>query len=189
MAITHTERVSEETYRRLALQDSDGTLELLRGQLMEKPGLSVVHRVVIMRLLELLLGQLDRREYRLSTTDARLRRSADTYYVPDIAVIPAALEQALLAHPDSLDAYAEPLPLVIEVWSPSTGRDDINEKFPDYRARGDLEIWRVHPCERTVTVWRKPSDDGYAESVQRGGELRPASLPGVVIDLAELFAF
>ncbi len=182
-----TARMTEEEYRAFALGDGIGQWELVKGALREKPGMSVVHRVVTMRLLERLLAQLDRREYRLSTSHARLRRSADTYYVPDLVVIPAALEQALLEHPDSLDAYSESLPLVVEVWSPSTGRYDIAEKLPVYQARGDLEIWYAHPYERTVTVWRRSPDGRYVESIYRGGELRPASLLGVVIDLDTLF--
>ncbi|MCD6028376.1 MAG: hypothetical protein K0S78_550, partial [Thermomicrobiales bacterium] len=38
MATTHTERVSEDTYRRLALEDqTNGQLELYQGELREKP--------------------------------------------------------------------------------------------------------------------------------------------------------
>ena len=77
---------------------------------------------------------------------------------------------------------------MIEIWSPSTGHYDIDEKIPGYQARGDLEIWRVHPYEHTIRVWRKRADGSYVESVHRGGELRPESLPGVVIDLGMLFA-
>ena len=90
--------------------------------------------------------------------------------------------------PGSLDAYADPLPLVIEIWSPSTGGYDINEKLPDYQRRGDLEIWRVHPYERTLTAWRRRPDGIYTESVYRGGIVHPESLPGVAIDLDALFA-
>jgi Uma2 family endonuclease len=189
MATTQTERVSEDTYRRLALESpTNGQLELYQGELREKPEMSVEHGDEMFHLAHLLQSQLDRSEYRLRTDHAKLRRSADTYYVPDIAVIPTALERVLRRVPGSLDAYSEPLPLVIEIWSPSTGRYDIDEKIPGYQARGDLEIWRVHPYEGTVTVWRKISDGSYVESVHRGGELRPQSLPGVVIDLGLLFA-
>jgi Uma2 family endonuclease len=188
MAITGADRMTEAEYRTFALGDTAGQWELIRGQLREKPGMSVVHRVVIMRLLELLLLQLDRREYRLSTTHARLRRSADTYYVPDLAVIPAAFEEALLAQPGSLDAFAEPLPLVVEVWSPSTGRYDIIEKLPDYQDRGDHEIWYIHPYQRTLTAWRRLPDGTYDETVYRGGIVRPAALPNVSIDLDALLA-
>ena len=189
MATTHTERVSEDTYRRLALENpTNGQLELYRGELREKPEMSVEHGDEMFHLAHMLQSQLDRREYRLRTDHAKLRRSADTYYVPDIAVIPTELERKLRLVPGSLDAYAEPLPLVIEIWSPSTGHYDIDEKIPGYQARGDLEIWRVHPYEHTIRVWRKRADGSYVESVHRGGELRPESLPGVVIDLGMLFA-
>ncbi len=188
MSITKTEHVSEETYRQFALGDPQGQWELYRGQLRKKPGMSVEHGGITDNLLAFLYSQLDRNDYRIRTTHARLRRSADTYYVPDIAVIPTSVVQALREQPGSLDAYPEPLPLVVEIWSPSTGRYDINEKLPDYQQRGDLEIWYVHPYERTLTAWRRRPDGMYAESVYRGGIVNPESLSGVAIDLDALFA-
>jgi Uma2 family endonuclease len=188
VSITKTEKMSEETYRRFALGDPQGQWELHHGLLREKPGMSVEHGDVMMHLVELLLNQLDRNAFRVRAHHARLRRSADTYYVPDVAVIPTGIMQALRERPGSLDAYADPLPLVIEIWSPSTGGYDINEKLPDYQRRGDLEIWRIHPYERTLTAWRRRTDGAYTESVYRGGIVRPESLPGVVIDLDVLFA-
>ena len=187
MSITKTEPMSEETYRQFALGDPQGQWELYRGQLREKPGMSVEHGGITDNVLAFLYEQLDRNEYRIRTTHARLRRSADTYYVPDIAVIPTPVVQARLEQPGSLDAYPEPLPLVVEIWSPSTGRYDINEKLPDYQQRGDLEIWYVHPYERTLTAWRRRPDGAYTETVYREGVVRPESLPGVVIDLDALF--
>ena len=73
--------------------------------------------------------------------------------------------------------------MVVEIWSPSTGRYDINEKLPDYQQRGDLEIWYVHPMSARLTAWRRRPDGTYSESVYRGGIVRPESLPGVAIDL------
>lgn len=188
MSITKTELVSEETYRRFALGDPQGQWEMYRGQLREKPGMSVEHGYVMDNVLTILYEQLDRNEYRIRINHARLRRSADTYYIPDIAVIPTPVVQTLLEQPGSLDAYPEPLPLVVEIWLPSTGRDDINEKLPDYQQRGDLEIWYVHPYERTLTAWRRQSQGNYTKKVYRDGIVRPESLPGVSIDLEALFA-
>jgi Uma2 family endonuclease len=186
MAVTTTRPVSEETYRRLALGNT--RLELHRGQLREKPGVSVEHADVLHRLMAQLYAQLDFDEYQLHPNFARLRRSAATYYVPDLVVIPAAMVRALRARPGSLDAYSEPLPLVVEIWSPSTGDYDVDEKIPAYLRRGDAEIWRIHPFQRTVTVWRRTPDGAYSETVYPGGIIAVASLPGVTIDLAPLFA-
>lgn len=187
MSMTKTQKLSEEAYRRLALGDPNGQLELHHGQLREKPGMSVEHGDFTALLMGMLHNQLDRSDYRLRASHARLRRSADSYYVPDIAVIPTQMERELRQRPRTLDAYAEPLPPVIEIWSPSTGDYDVNEKMVDYQRRGDLEIWSVHPSERTLTArWRLPNGN-YDESIYRGGIVSPASLPGVAIALDTLF--
>jgi Uma2 family endonuclease len=89
--------------------------------------------------------------------------------------------------PNAVEAYAEPLPLIVEVWSPSTGDYDVDSKLPEYRRRGDLEIWRIHPYEHTLTTWRRQPDGRYTETLYTSGSVQPASLPGVTIDLASLF--
>lgn len=57
MVVTSTERMSEAEYRQFALGDTAGQWELVRGRLREKPGMSVEHRVAIMRVLGQLLAQ------------------------------------------------------------------------------------------------------------------------------------
>ena len=88
--------------------------------------------------------------------------------------------------PQAFNAFAEPLPLVVEVWSPSTGNYDIATKLQGYRERGDAEIWFIQPYERTLTAWRRQPDGSYAEETYRGGVVPVASLPGVVIDFDAL---
>jgi Uma2 family endonuclease len=186
MATTTERQVSEATYRRLALGNSQ--LELHRGQLREKPGMSVEHNDIADLVSTLLRTQLDRSEYRVRENFARLRRSSNTYYVPDVAVIPTAMVQALRERQGSLDAYDDPLPLVIEIWSPSTGDYDLTEKLVGYQQRGDLEIWYVHPYARTLTAWRRERDGTYSQTTHHDGIVHPTSLPGVAIDLETLFA-
>ena len=188
MATTATGRVSEETYRRLALAAVDAQLELHDGRLREKPGMSVEHGSIMVDLVLALGPQLDRSEYRLRANHAKLRRSPRHYYVPDVAVIPAALDLALRDHPGALDAYSAPLPVVVEIWSPSTGDYDIEEKLPEYMARGDLEIWYLHLYERTLIASRRQPDGTYAETRYTHGSAPVLSLPGVEVDLDALFA-
>jgi hypothetical protein len=64
----------------------------------------------------------------------------------------------------------------------------VDTKVPDYRARGDREIWRLHPHERTLTSWVQQADGSYAETRYTAGIVRPTFLPGVAIDLDALFA-
>jgi Uma2 family endonuclease len=86
-----------------------------------------------------------------------------------------------------LEVFDQPLPLVVEGWSPSTGGYDINEKLPEYIRRGDQEIWRVHPFDFVLTAWRRQPDETYAESIHTSGTIEPIALPGVIIDLDKLF--
>ena len=53
---------------------------------------------------------------------------------------------------------------------------------------GDLEIWLLHPYERTVTAWRRQPDGSYIETVFRGGVVQLHALPDVSVDLDSLFA-
>lgn len=187
MALTARTEVSEAEYRRLALLEGNGLLELHDGRLREKPPMSRAHGDVTMDLMIALAGQLDRGEYRVRAQHARLPRTARNYYIPDVAVVPAGPTMAARNDPSALDAYADPVPLVVEVWSPSTGDYDIEQKLPAYKARGDLEVWRIHPYQRRLTAWRRQPDGSYAETVYLGGAVPVASLPGVEIDLDALF--
>jgi Uma2 family endonuclease len=50
------------------------------------------------------------------------------------------------------------MPLVVEVRSWTAESYDFATKLQGYRLRGDLEIWFIHPYERTLTVWRRQPD-------------------------------
>jgi Uma2 family endonuclease len=180
--------VRDRIYEALLKAGEDSSLEVHRGKLREKPPMSFRHGDVMTYLGVRLALQLDRSEYRVHVNHDRVRRTEETYYIPDLIVIPMAIVGPDLLRPDALAIYDQPLPLVAEVWSPSTGDYDVDEKLPEYKRRGDLEIWRLHPYERTLTAWRRQEDGTYTESVYRGGKVEAVSLPGVTVDLDELFS-
>jgi len=101
-------------------------------------------------------------------------------------VVPAAYSEDIRDQP-VLAIFSDPLPLVVEVWSPSTGDYDVDAKLPVYQQRGDLEIWRIHPYERTLTVWQRQPEGSYVETIHDGGIVTPVALSGVEINLDELF--
>ena len=181
--------VTEQTYQAVAVEDPERQWELHDGLLMEKPWLGNEHSDVMSYLGFALVQQLDRDEFRVHIDSTRLRESPRRYYIPDGAVILAELFRRGLGQPGRLEFYNEPLPFVAEVWSPSTGRYDVDVKLPAYQRRGDLEIWRLHPYERSLTGWRRQPDGSYAELVFDGGLVQLWSLPGVTIDLEALFDF
>ena len=179
--------VSAETYERVAQEDPDGKWELVCGRLRRKPIMTVEHNQV-QRILTRLLGlQLDPREYAVDMDATRLRISTGLYYVPDVCVIPMALIRRLRERRGTFEVYDDPMPLVVEVWSPSTGEYDVEQKLREYQLRGDREIWRIHPYERTLTAWRLQPDGTYTETLYTGGTVHPVALPNVTITLADLF--
>jgi len=184
MAIVN--RISEQAYRELALHDPDRLWELWDGVPREKPLMSMKHEDVASYLGAALITQLDRRQYRVNINGGRARLSPRSYYIPDVVVIPAAYKTPFEDDPRAFNAFAEPLPLVVEVWSPSPGAYDFETKLQGYRERGDAEIWFLHPYERTLTVWRRQADGSYVEELYRGGLVPIASLPNVVIDFDTL---
>lgn len=178
-------RVSEEAFRRVALRDPEGQWELHDGQLREKPPMSAEHNDLMFHLGFMLQRQLPRHQYRLRVNGGRTQSVPGVTYIPDVAVIPIEIERTQRGH--GLEVYEQPLPLIAEIWSPSTGSYDVDAKMPAYQARGDAEIWRVHPYERTITVWQRGTDGSYRQTLHRDGSITVSSLPGVTIDLGELF--
>ena len=177
--------ISEETYLRFVLSGVEGSWELHDGRLVEKPAMTFRHGQIPMLLGHFLLSQLDRAQFQV-VSELRVRRSSATVFVPDLMVVPAAYSEEIRDRP-VLAIFSDPLPLVVEVWSPSTGDYDVDAKLPVYQQRGDLEIWLIHPYERTLTAWRRQPDGSYQETIHREGVVKPAALPGVAIDLGALF--
>jgi Uma2 family endonuclease len=180
-------RITNEQYERLALDDPNRTWELWGGQPREKRATTAAHEWLGEKLSYLLMSQLDWSEYQVRSNKGRVYRPGATYFVPDVFVIPTAAVAPFLPMEDVLEVYDQPLPLVVEIWSRSTGGYDVEEKLAAYKARGDLEIWYIHPYQQTLTAWRRQPVGSYEVAVYTEGVMRPVALPGVEIDLPTLF--
>lgn len=179
--------VSEETLRQVALEDPNGHWELDHGSLRQKPDMTFEHNQAVSLIGRALHIQLDPTQYVVRIDAGLVRRSPTQYYIPDVMVIELAEARRLFPEPGEWEVYPNPLPLVVEVWSRSTGRYDVTTKLAEYQRRGDLEIWLLHPYQQTLTAWRRQPDGGYSETLYPGGSVRPASVPGVTVELDELF--
>jgi len=178
--------ISEQEFRELALNDPDHLWELWEGKVQEKPLMSMKHEDVATYLGAMLISQLDRRNYRVNVNGGRTRISPGSFFIPDVVGIPAAYKAPFEDDPRALNVFADPLPLVVEVWSRTTGTYDFATKLQAYRARGDAEIWFIHPYERSLTTWRRQLDGSYVQESHQGGTAPIASLPGVSVDLDDL---
>jgi Uma2 family endonuclease len=179
--------VSEKTYLRLVQDDPNSGWELHCGQLRSKQPMTWDCSDLYGYLGFLIQLQLDRSQFVVKWNAGHVRRSEDRYYVPDLVVVSRAMAQRSFPEPGIVEVCPEPLPLIVEVWSPSTGRVNFRDKLPAYQQRGDAEICLAHPYDKTLTAWVRQPDGAYAETVYRGGVIRPAALPNVSIDLDQLF--
>lgn len=180
------QQIDEATYEEIALNEPDVQWELYDGKLRERPGMIWEHGSVISRLARQLLLQLDHRQLELRINEGRVRRPG-SIFIPDLIVVSTSYGEVLGGSPGKLAVFSDPLPLVVEVWSNSTGDYDVDAKLPVYMQRGDQEIWRIHPYDRTLTAWRRQPDDAYTQTMYRKGPVRPVALPNVTINLDELF--
>ena len=139
------------------------------------------------RLARQLIAQLDPEEYDVLLNDGHLAATDGFSFVPDVAVVPMSLASLFETDPRRFEEYLDPLPFLAEIWSPSTGRYDIDRKIPVYRDRGDAEIWRLHPFDRRLTCWRRLPNGNYEEIVFNGGLVRLHALPQVTVNVDALF--
>ena len=179
------QRMGEQRYEEFVRSGVEGLWELHNGVLVEKPGMSWRHSAIASLLGFLLQMQLDLAEYRVFY-DSRVRRPTETIFIPDVMVVPMAYGLSLVDD-TRLAIFSDPLPLVVEIWSRSTGDYDVETKIPVYRQRGDADIWSLHPFAQTLSRSVRQPDESYRESIHHGGIVALAALPGVEIDLDRLF--
>lgn len=179
--------LDEGAFLRLLLADPSGMWELHDGTPRSKQGgMTSAHNEPGRLLTFALQQQLGLDAFRVSFNAGHVKRSVRRYYIPDVIVIRIEQLRQRLALPDEVEVYTDPLPLVVEVWSPSTGSYDRDVKLAQYQARGDFEIWSIHPYERWLIAWRKQADGSYTETICTEGAIVPAFLPDVSIDLASI---
>ena len=179
--------LTEQEYLELVRADPKGKWEFDCGRVRSKPLMTWAHDRIAWRVGFRIQEQLGLEEYEVRVDAGRIARPPTRYFIPDAMVIPVEMARRLFPDGNMLALLPEPLPFVLEVWSPSTGADDFRKKLPVYQGRGDAEIWFIHPRERVLRRWVRQPDGSYAASEHRGGVVRLVVLPRVEIDLDELF--
>jgi Uma2 family endonuclease len=160
------------------LLTDDSHTELLRGVIFKKLSKSPKHRAHGVRIYKILAAQISS-EFQIFP-EGPLTFS-DSEPEPDVAVVRGTEAEFEDKHPGTAE-------LVVEVAVTSLKLD--RAKASIYAQAGVKEYWIVRPESRQVEVYRQPSLTGYREqlTVEALAVLRPIALPGVSVDLAEVFA-
>lgn len=190
MNLSHT--VAAMTTAELLALPRDDSVDryLIRGQLREVPTTkrNRWHGKLEARLSQLLGDWLDRQpqprgEVYAGEVGCILRHNPDT--TVGIDVVYAAHDVAALESADTTLLDGVPT-LAVEILSPSTTLEEINEKVDEYLAVGVPLIWLVDPYRRTVQVLRPGTEpESFNVNQELSGE---PHLPGFRVAVARLFA-
>jgi len=152
--------------------------ELLYGQVFHKMPKSPFHRLLLMRLLELLQRILPAG---LHVQPEQPILCGDSEPEPDLSVIRGSINDYATEHPSTAE-------LVIEVCVTSREYDRL--KLRAYAGAGVKECWLVLGPEKTIEVHRRPAGGQFAERAVHGpgGSLTSAAVLGFTVDLDHLFS-
>jgi Uma2 family endonuclease len=165
---------------------TDQRYELVRGELilMTPP---IFKHIFIAKFLERIFDAEITRLGRPWTTvrEAGVRTDVSSSRIPDISVVPLAEAEALM-HKSAVVQVA--LPLVVEIVSPSSIKDDYQDKLREYQGIGVAEYWIVDPVSKDprVTVYSLKNGT-YIKQVFRSSEqIISATFPELVIAASQV---
>ncbi|HYW52591.1 MAG TPA: Uma2 family endonuclease [Dongiaceae bacterium] len=102
--------------------------------------------------------------------------------VPDLAYLSyAALPKD--APDDAVAAPSAPPTVAVEILSPDDRGPDVDDKIATYLAAGTAAVLVVDPHRRTITI----HDREGVRTLRNGEVLRHAAVPGLAIDVGEVF--
>lgn len=177
-------RFSIDDYERMCrhgILTEDDRVELIRGEIVEKTNIGERHAACVNRLTRLLTVAVGERAQVSVQNPVRL---LDSEPEPDLALLRPRDDFYASVRPGAGD-----LLLVVEV-ADSTLDADRQIKGPLYAEAGVAEFWLVNLIDDTLELRRGPCIDGvYSESrtLRRGDTVEIAALPGIVLNVAEMF--
>ena len=166
-----------------ALPDDGKRYELIDGELFVAATPSRKHFWAHRRLLNRFIDGVEGSGWGyVFYAPLEVRLGGPTAVEPDLFVLRKDLldlfeEAAVIGVPD----------VVVEVLSPSTRGVDLQIKRRRYERAGVLEYWIADPQHDTLTVLALV-DGHYVEVAHQGGRVTSTVVPGLVVEVAPLFA-
>ena len=164
--------------------------EIVHGEVRIMPPPNPRHVDLIDELLRILLSQIDRREYRVTSSGAGLgvERIPLTYRIPDLMVFRADAYRRDRAETAGIGPYIWTVPeLIVECLSPSNRKGSVQQLLADYARIGVPEVWLLDPKLPQFTSYRYESDALKQWLATESGLVTPLRLPNVAVDLSVLW--
>ncbi|HEV3332703.1 MAG TPA: Uma2 family endonuclease [Bryobacteraceae bacterium] len=175
-AMAATTLLSFEEFEQLPSEP--GKLELLDGELIHLPPAKFKHMKLAYRLCDLLKPIVAASDNAAGLGEVYpemgYKIGQKAWLVPDVSI--NRINQPC-------GDYLEGSPaLAVEIISEANRAEDVDRKVKTYLANGGKEVWVVYPKTQYVLVF----GEGRVEEFR--GTLRSAIVPGLLIDLDQLFS-
>jgi Uma2 family endonuclease len=159
----------------------DARIELIEGEIIDMAPIGSPHCGAVGWLNEMLRDTLQERV--IVWPQSVIRLAEFSHPQPDIALLERRKDFYRSEHPGPSDTF-----LIIEV-SDSSLRMDQMVKVPLFAHFEVPEMWIVDLVHERLHVHRSPRDGEYTEvsSVEKPGPTALSALPGVTVDLSDLF--
>ena len=172
-----------EYYRmwEIGLFASETRVELIEGEIIDRAPIGSPHCGTVGWLNEVLCATL--RGHAMVRAQGPIKLSDFSHPQPDIALLERRKDFYRGAHPGPPETF-----LIIEV-SESSLRMDQMVKVPLYAHFEIPELWIVDLVHERLHMYRAPRDGEYTDvtSVEKLGVTAVSALPGVSVDLSDLF--
>jgi Uma2 family endonuclease len=166
------------------LVDEDTKAELLDGVMIVHSPASPRHNRIAGFLRRLMSGYAEEKDLgEVFGPDDLIHLAMCRRFAPDAFF----LDQDRVPEPLPEDQFEGAPDLVIEVLSPSTRADDLDDKRPAYRQARVKEIWFVDPDNQEVLIDRR-GKRGYVTTTITAGRAASTVLPGFWVETAWLWA-
>lgn len=159
----------------------DDRIELIDGEMIEMAPIGAPHLSKVNRIVKMLNAAVG--DDAIVSIQNPIVLPPLSEPQPDITVLKPRADEYAQNVPSAADVL-----LVIEVADTSL-RYDRDIKIPLYARHGIPEVWLVDLQNDAALVHRQPGPDGYGDvsPAACGAALSPLLLPGVRLDLAELW--
>jgi Uma2 family endonuclease len=165
--------------------------EIVHGESRIMPPPNPKHVDLIDQLLNIVLNQIDTREYRVTASGGGIgiERAPLTYRVPDLMIFQAEAYRQARAATAGNDPYIWAVPeMIVECLSPSNRKGSVQELLADYAHIVVPEVWLLDPKTPQFASYRYESGALHPHLTLETGQVTPLLLPNVTVALEELWA-
>jgi len=172
MAIQTKTAMSVDEYFEWELQQ-ERKHEYIDGEVIEMPGVSFNHDIIVSNLIYIFVNCLDRARFRFHTAELRVQAGPSRYVYPDLTIVRGPSVASDVSEYNLINPY-----VVLEVTSPSSMDRDRVDKLSYYFEAPSINACLIVDQHRVCAELYTRGDSGWQRQV--------FTEPGEVIPLAML---